>query len=83
MVEYDPLDRVRSIQRNLPFIALVLAVAIPIFSWGLVGFVAMDWNPANWDANARGGLAFASLAMWALSVAALSEYCKETLKKKK
>lgn len=80
MTEYDPLDRIRRLDRILPFLAVLLVPIVPTILWTLFGFVSMKWNMADWSSESRFVFVFISIAVWLLAVAGTKEFCENKLK---
>lgn len=78
--EYDPLDRIRTLNRILPALAGVLLFVIPTLLWLVIGFIAMEWDVSKWVGEGRFAYVFISVAGWLLSVFGIKEFCKEKLK---
>lgn len=78
--EYDPLDRVRSLSRMLPVLAVFAVPIIPTIMWALFGFLVMEWDVTKWVGEGRFVLVAASVAAWFGFVIGTKEYCKEKLK---
>ena len=78
--EYDPLARIRTLERILPFLSVLMLPIIPVALWGIFGFIAMDWDLTKWKGESRFFFVFLCVALWLIFIIATKEFCEKKLK---